>query len=501
MAPRNANTDRDVQARDTNKVRQSASLGDLMEPNGTAAPMASNANAPAADLGGLVAGPQQPQEAPTQDNAEFQSRVTRNKGFLSDPGVQAGLLQFALNMMSPGGDFANAVGSGFEAVGRVATNRDEQALIDRKMAQEDRQISQGDRRLDIDEAELGIKAQGATQKADALMRRQLLFKKAGTQGEGMPSMGEQELLDLAGELMADGDDDGAKVAVDMANSKRMMYSTDDIREYQYYRQQGGLMPFKSWQDDKITKGVPKPPPAPTASMDPKLIEAGIKIDESVDKLQSGLPDYEMLLDTVRQADTGKMVPLTLPIRQAMKQLGFQWGDDVDQVPLLEQLQAQQNRLALKLRSPAEGMGLPGAASDQDLVFLKQAGPGLATSPQANEAMAIIMLAKARREVEVEKEKSKYIWANGTLKGWQGYKDEFIKDRSMFTPDEQAILDRASNVEKNAPGQVQAVPKNDTTPQAPPDNLGLTEEQKSLWPHLTVDQKNEIMGVPPKAPVQ
>ena len=473
-------------------------IGRIMEPNGSAVPQGVNAGQ-TSSIGALAQGGDVPQQSAqatpaSADSPDMQAKIERNKSFLSSPEVQAGLLQFALNMLSPGGDFANAAGSGFEAAGRVATNRQEEELLQHKMDLQNKELSISERRLGLDERELNAKELLTTQKADALARRDRLFKMAGAQGQGLPTMGEEDLLNLAGELVATGDTDGAKVVVDMANSKRMMMSTDDIREYQFYRQQGGDLSFKQWQDDKITKGVPKPPPAPTASMDPKMIEAAIKVDDNVDKLSQSIPDYEMLLDTVRQAQTGKMVPLTLPIRQFMKEFGVTYGDDVTQVPILESLQAQQNKLALKLRSPAEGMGLPGAASDQDLIFLKQAGPGLATSPQANEAMAIIQLAKTRRQLEIEKAKSAYMWENGTLKGWQRHKDEMIANKSMFTPDEQAILDRMSNPEKPAPGQVQAAPKNSTTPQAAPDDA--PDQVKNLWPDMTDAEKREYLGLPP-----
>lgn len=135
-------------------------LGKIMEPNG--APALGQTMNPTSSMPvpppplGQVAQPvaQAPSEAPAAPNTpEFQDRVKRNESFLAAPEVQAGLMQFALNMLS-GGDLGNAIGSGFEASGRVASNRENQTEAERKAALDERQMQVSEGKLALDEQEL-----------------------------------------------------------------------------------------------------------------------------------------------------------------------------------------------------------------------------------------------------------------------------------------------------------------------------------------------------------
>jgi hypothetical protein len=72
------------------------------------------------------------------------------------------------------------------------------------------------------------------------------------------------------------------------------------------------------------------------------------------------------------------------IKNAARSLfGIELGENVGEQ---EMVQAIGNRLALELRNPMSGLGLPGATSNKDLDFLMASVPGLRNTPQGNALM-------------------------------------------------------------------------------------------------------------------
>ena len=68
------------------------------------------------------------------------------------------------------------------------------------------------------------------------------------------------------------------------------------------------------------------------------------------------------------------------------------GISVDGLGEAEAARALSNKLALSLRNPAGGEGMPGQMSDRDLSFLKESIPSLENSPQGWRAMVNIKIA-------------------------------------------------------------------------------------------------------------
>jgi hypothetical protein len=82
---------------------------------------------------------------------------------LKQPEVQAALIQFGLNMLTPSrqgffGQAARSLGSAGQAAKRVTEKREKSELERRLREQQERELNQGDRRLDI--AEKGLKGKG-----------------------------------------------------------------------------------------------------------------------------------------------------------------------------------------------------------------------------------------------------------------------------------------------------------------------------------------------------
>lgn len=492
-------------------------LGSLMNPQGkivdpsVTLPASSNAAQPTAGIPSVSAAPSgggdvapvrlgqlatpaaeaASAEAPVApDSPEFQQRVERNKSFLGSTEVQAGLMQFAITMLG-GGDIGGALGGGLAASGRARTNRLAEGELARKANIDERQMQVSEGQLELNSMETVSKLQGERIKQEMALRRQKALS-----GIDLVNAKQSDLLMLAQQLAMGGDNDTAKTIIDVANAHRLATDTQDTIEYSKAVQQGYDGTFFNWQQTKIKAGVP---PAATAGMSEKMQEEGIKASNNADQFHNDVQDAQLLLDTVKQAKTGILTPYTLPIEEAFKQLGLSVTPDANnRINVLESLRAQQNVLALKLRSPASGFGLPGSASDQDLIFLKQAGPGLANAPEANVAMATIALAKAKRKAELESLRSQFIWENKTLSGWDGYKKAWVAGHDMLSSDDKDTLERIGNPEKRSIGAPQTPSKNVDVLSAPPDNLGQAD--KDLWPFMTEEHKREILDLPAQ-PVQ
>ncbi|SSW64312.1 hypothetical protein AVE30378_01014 [Achromobacter veterisilvae] len=88
--------------------------------------------------------------------------------------------------------------------------------------------------------------------------------------------------------------------------------------------------------------------------------------------------------------------------------------DADKVAGGELIRAIQNRMALIMRSPDSGMGMPGAVSDRDLVFLRDAQIGLDRTPEGNRKMLAAFRALEQRKVDISRLADDYIAEHGRL---------------------------------------------------------------------------------------
>ena len=99
----------------------------------------------------------------------------------------------------------------------------------------------------------------------------------------------------------------------------------------------------------------------------------------------------------------------------------------------ELMTAVQNRLALNMRNPASGMGMPGAVSDRDIKFLKDSQPGLDRSPASNAFMIEAFRRIERRKIEIASMAQEYAANNnGRLDvGFTRVVREFAKNNPLF----------------------------------------------------------------------
>lgn len=96
-------------------------------------------------------------------------------------------------------------------------------------------------------------------------------------------------------------------------------------------------------------------------------------------------------------DGGKLSPTGLQIAQTANSLGIKIDSKLANK---EAAQALTNELALSLRDPSNGGGMPGAMSDADRQFLVASVPGLSQSGQGRKAMVQMQVALTQRNADV-----------------------------------------------------------------------------------------------------
>lgn len=151
--------------------------------------------------------------------------------------------------------------------------------------------------------------------------------------------------------------------------------------------------------------------------------------------QSKINRYSRLDQLLEGVSTGKFTPTGLEIAKAASALGLNIDPNMQNK---EAAQALSSEIALELRNPAGGAGMPGAMSDADRQFLVNMVPGLSTTPQGRKMMTDTAIKIATRDKQVADLARAYRKKNGNID--EGFYDEL----SRFS--------EANPLFKRAPGQ-------------------------------------------------
>jgi hypothetical protein len=150
-----------------------------------------------------------------------------------------------------------------------------------------------------------------------------------------------------------------------------------------------------WVDDEVGSAFS---PTPLVRNDINLreeTEFGKKVGAEMGEQYSGLLKADMNAPTtiakfqrlgslLSQVNTGKFRGTITDIKAAAKTVGIDLTaiGVTDDVAPAQAARALSNQIALELRNPAGGAGMPGALSDKDREFLLQSIPGLESDPSA-----------------------------------------------------------------------------------------------------------------------
>ncbi len=137
--------------------------------------------------------------------------------------------------------------------------------------------------------------------------------------------------------------------------------------------------------------------------------------------QSKLTRYDRLGQLLEGVSTGKFADAGLEVAKAANSLGFNLDANLANK---EAAQALSGEIALELRNPSGGAGMPGAMSDADRQFLVNMVPGLGTTPEGRRLMLETAKKLAQRDVEVARIARDYRKRNGTVD--EGFYDELAR---------------------------------------------------------------------------
>lgn len=144
-----------------------------------------------------------------------------------------------------------------------------------------------------------------------------------------------------------------------------------------------------------------------------------------------ISNMTMLGDLLQKAGTGKFTPTIATLQAYGKGVGlhpedFGWND---KTAALDAASMLGNRIALQLRNPAGGEGMPGSLSDGDRRFLSEMVPNSMTQPEAIPVMVNWFNRLQQRNIELArvardyKTKNNGHWDDGGYEVLQKYADE------------------------------------------------------------------------------
>jgi len=163
-----------------------------------------------------------------------------------------------------------------------------------------------------------------------------------------------------------------------------------------------------------------------------------------DDITSAAQNAQQMLgmyDLAEQAfNTGVRTGVGGEAELTLRQIGAAMGIDTSPEKLAggELIRAVQNRMALTMRSPDGGMGMPGALSDRDIKFLKDSQIGIDRSPEGNRKMLQAFRAMEQRKVEIARLADDYIAEHGRLDaGFNRAVREFAEANPLFADQQDA----------------------------------------------------------------
>lgn len=128
--------------------------------------------------------------------------------------------------------------------------------------------------------------------------------------------------------------------------------------------------------------------------------------------------------------------------QALRRMasGLGLGEDADKLAAGELLNTIQNRMALMMRNPDGGMGMPGAMSDADRNFLRESQIGLDRTPEGNRRMLQAFRAIEQRKIELANLADDYISDNGKMdEGFNKVVQKFADENPLFGGQEKPSI--------------------------------------------------------------
>lgn len=213
--------------------------------------------------------------------------------------------------------------------------------------------------------------------------------------------------------------------------------TSDIREYQQAKREGYEGDFRSWQIEMKQAGgmTINNNMAGEKAWDTESAKLWAKRYD--DMTASAMNSQSMLgmYDLAEQAlNSGVRTGFGAEAELTLRQMGAAMGLETDPEKMAggELIRSVQNRMALLMRSPDGGMGMPGALSDRDIKFLKDSQIGIDRSPEGNRRMLEAYRLMEQRKIDLAALADQYVMENGRLdSGFNRYVKQWAEQNPLF----------------------------------------------------------------------
>lgn len=174
---------------------------------------------------------------------------------------------------------------------------------------------------------------------------------------------------------------------------------------------------------------------------------------SLVKGEAGAPaniaKYERMKELYSQVATGKLAPTTQTLKSiaayAFPDLAKSWTADV---PYAQAASALSNAMALEMRNPAGGAGMPGALSDADRKYLQSMVSSVESDPRAIPMVLDAKIALEQRNRDIGKLAREYRKQNGRIdEGFYQVTQDYADSHPLF---ENVAMPGAKQETKAAP---------------------------------------------------
>jgi hypothetical protein len=141
----------------------------------------------------------------------------------------------------------------------------------------------------------------------------------------------------------------------------------------------------------------------------KMIDAG-------KQAQSKIANYDRMNQLLDGVETGKFKGTTTDLKAAAKSMGIDLEalGIKDDVAPVQAAQAMTNEMALQLRNPSSGGGMPGALSNSDRDFLASMTPGVEKTKEGRALMTETAKKLAKRDMQISKMARDYRSKHGKI---------------------------------------------------------------------------------------
>jgi hypothetical protein len=171
--------------------------------------------------------------------------------------------------------------------------------------------------------------------------------------------------------------------------------------------------------------------------------------------QSSINRLDRLGQLLEGVDTGKFAPLGVEVAKTAQAAGLNIDPNLSNK---EAAIALSSEIALQLRNPFGGAGMPGAMSDADRNFLAGMVPGIEKTPDGRKLILETAKKLAKRDIEVARMAREYRQKNGTIN--EGFYDRLAQhseSNPLFSGQRSNAPQPAATMRYNAQtGKLEAV---------------------------------------------